>query len=206
MVVWDKIDNELNDGLPSFMKEKGIIPSKKKINELTERIGNSPRVMIFTDGACSQNGTWSGGYSYLMIGAKGKVSCEVGYEYKSTNNRMEIMAVMSAIEDISYYEQRTGRRLKKITIISDSGNAVFPFMKWKWVDKWKNGTFETDAKNYDLWCNLIPLVIGMDIDRFEFIQIRGHGKCEDRLFAYYNDIVDKMAVYAREYIDERRID
>lgn len=162
------------------------------------KVNQKPRkkLVVFTDGACSMNKTWTGGWGYLMLLPSGKRVLRGGYEYKSTNNRMEVMAILEALSYIRRYERK--RKVEfEVEIISDSGYAVFPFLKYNWEEKWRNNLIGSDLTNYDLWNQLLPLVFVYYKDRLTFTHIRGHGKNDDDYYNKYNDIVDKFCVQQR---------
>jgi ribonuclease HI len=156
------------------------------------------KLKVFTDGACSMNKTWTGGWAYLILRDYIKDDCGIlkgGKEYNSTNNRMEVCAILRALKAIKRSEKKNNIKYQ-VEVISDSGYAVFPFLKYGWVDKWKNDNFKDDIPNYDLWSKLIPLVIYFN-KRVRFTHIRGHGKNESEFHNYYNGVVDKHCVNMR---------
>lgn len=154
------------------------------------------KVTIFTDGACSMNKTWTGGWGYLILLPSGKYVLRGGYEYKSTNNRMEVKAIYEALSYIRRYEKKRKTKIQ-VEVISDSGYAVFPFIKYNWEEKWRSNSIGRDLINYDLWSVLLPLVFVYFKDRITFTHIRGHGKNDNEYYDKYNDIVDKFCVKQR---------
>lgn len=153
-------------------------------------------LIVFTDGACSVNGSWTGGWAYLIY-RKGKYRDLIrsGYERNTTNNRMEMIAIINALKDIQGIEQRRKIRYS-LKLVSDSRYCIAPFTEWKWMDKWKNNRFEKDKLNYDLWMELFPLV-SYYAGRLRFIHIRGHGRNKDDFYNHYNNIVDGRSVWER---------
>lgn len=158
------------------------------------------KLYVFCDGACSMNKTWTGGWSYLIYRKKRKHIIKGGYEFKSTNNRMEVYAILSALRDIRNIERSHDVKYN-VEIISDSGYAVFPFIKYGWVDKWRHNRFDKTVPNYDLWRELIPLVIYFR-RRVSFVHIRGHGKNDNPFYNHFNGIVDEYAVKMRLKADD----
>lgn len=134
-------------------------------------------VTIYTDGACSGN-PGIGGWGAILIynnNAK-KIS---GYDKSTTNNRMELFAVIQAL-----------RCLKEsciCTIHSDSQYVVDAFEK-KWLDMWQQNNWKTssksDVKNIDLWKALLYEVKKHQV---KFVKVKGHS--DD----VYNNICDEMA-------------
>lgn len=143
---------------------------------------------IYTDGACSMNpgpGGWAAVYAY-PIGIK-QIS---GYEKKTTNNRMELLAVVKALQN--YMDNDYDEKIKTLEIISDSAyvvNAVNQF----WIRSWyKNHWMTTEGnpvKNSELWKELLRLLsefkwIGVKI---MFIKVKGHSGNT------LNELVDELA-------------
>jgi ribonuclease HI len=130
---------------------------------------------IYTDGACSGN-PGPGGWAFVDLHTKTYVG---GYDEKTTNNRMELMAVVRALA--------TANRVN-CKIISDSRYVVDCVNK-KWYLAWqKNGwktTKNTAVKNIDLWTVLIA-----SIERLapSFVWTRGHQKGER-----WNNFSDRLA-------------
>lgn len=124
---------------------------------------NKEIVEIFTDGACSGN-PGPGGYgSILKYGGKTK---EIyGYDLHTTNNRMEMMAVIEAL--------RLLKRPCKIRIVTDSNYVVKGMTQWLpgWLKRnWVNSQ-KKPVLNRDLWEMLLDLSGPHEI---EWIWVRGH--------------------------------
>lgn len=127
-------------------------------------------VTIYTDGAARGNPNGPGGYGTILsyTDANGVVherEKSAGYK-KTTNNRMELMAVIVGFESL----------LKpcNVTVYSDSQYVVNAFEK-KWIDGWikkgwKRGKKE-DVKNVDLWKRLLK---AMEPHNAKFIWVKGH--------------------------------
>ena len=135
------------------------------------------RTVIFTDGACKGN-PGPGGWAWAIEGARWRS----GYEPATTNQRMEITAAYSAVND----------NPGPLLIVSDSTYVVNCFRDrwWQgWIKRgWKNSKKEPVA-NRDLWEPFIELVRSRDVD-FEWV--KGHSGHE------MNDLVDRLAVAAVE--------
>lgn len=125
---------------------------------------NSERIVeIFTDGACSGNPGPGGWGAILKYGSRIK---EVsGCEKTTTNNRMEMMAVIEAL-----------RQLKKpctVKVTSDSSYVVKGMKEWVpgWIKRnWVNSRKEP-VMNKDLWELLLELSAPHEI---EWVWIKGH--------------------------------
>ena len=143
-------------------------------------------VRIFTDGACSEN-PGPGGWGAVFYNADGQEIIS-GHESETTNNRMELMAVVESLKKI-LKEYEKGMVYK---IFSDSAYVVNSINS-KWVEKWKLNGWKTtrgeEIKNKDLWVMFLKLmgkIIEKDIS-VEVIKIKGHS---DNAF---NDHVDEIA-------------
>ncbi len=138
------------------------------------------RVTLYTDGACSGNPGVGGWGAVLMFnGHEKRIS---GAEQSTTNNRMEIFAVISGLECL--------KEPCEVTVYSDSAYTVNAFSSG-WVYGWeKSGWKKADNKpvlNVDLWQKLLALT---RIHKVEFVKVKGHADNE------YNNICDKLATDA----------
>ena len=135
-------------------------------------------VLIYTDGACSGN-PGNGGYCAILIynGIEKVVS---GAEKDTTNNRMELLAVIKGLQAL--------KEKCSVKIYSDSAYVVNAFqLGWinDWVKKgWKTAD-KSPVKNQDLWEQLLELC---SMHLVEFIKVKGHS---DNV---YNNKCDKIAV------------
>ena len=128
------------------------------------------KVKIHTDGAARGNPNGPGGYGTVIqyVDSKGVVherEYSKGYK-KTTNNRMELMAVIVGLEALN--------RSCEVIVVSDSKYIVDAFDK-KWIDSWLRNNWKNSkkepVKNKDLWLRLIELAKKHDIS-FEWI--KGH--------------------------------
>ncbi len=126
-------------------------------------------VVIYTDGACSGN-PGPGGWA-AILNFKGKEKVLSGGEIETTNNRMELMAVIQALEAV--------KGDNDVKIYSDSAYVVNAFHQ-NWVDKWiaKNWRNSSDepVANKELWQRLLNAMIGRDV---EFVKVKGHADNEN---------------------------
>ena len=141
-------------------------------------------VQLFTDGACSGN-PGPGGWAYILRhGATGKEIESSGGEEQSTNNRMEMTAVIRGLEAL--------KRPTRVEIVSDSIYVLNGLSDWlpKWkLNGWRRreGGKLKEIKNEDLWRQLDALA---SLHTIKFTHIRGHqGHAE-------NERCDAMAVSA----------
>ncbi|HAY22645.1 MAG TPA: ribonuclease HI [Desulfobacterales bacterium] len=138
------------------------------------------KVTIYTDGACIGN-PGPGGYGAILIYGKHRKELSGGYRL-TTNNRMELMAVIAALEAL--------RIPCQVEIFSDSQYVVNAMTKG-WAKKWRafgwRRNKEDKAKNPDLWDRLLRLCSRHQVS---FFWIKGHdGHVE-------NERCDQLAVQA----------
>lgn len=138
------------------------------------------KLRIFTDGACSEN-PGAGGWAALFT-EKEKFKMIGGNEICTTNNRMELTAVVEGLKVAARQ-----KKYDKIEVHSDSAYVVNAVNK-KWIDKWKSNGWKTsqkeDVKNRDLWEQLDLLLSISDV---EFIKVKGHAGNT------FNEMCDKRA-------------
>ena len=139
------------------------------------------KVTIYTDGACSGN-PGKGGWGAILI--YGDVVKELsGGEDNTTNNRMELKAVIEALKAL--------KSPCDVEIYSDSAYVVNAFTQ-KWIDNWiKNNWKPADkksVKNVDLWQELLVLIKTHNVT---FKKVKGHSdnelneRCDKLAKAYY---------------------
>ncbi|MEM1071208.1 MAG: ribonuclease HI [Planctomycetota bacterium] len=142
-----------------------------------------PVVELYTDGACSGNPGPGGWGLILRHPGSGKEIERAGAEASTTNNRMELTAV---IEGLSLLTRRS-----RVELYSDS-KYVLDGLK-SWLAGWKRRGWKTASKqpvkNEALWRTLDGLVSQHEV---EFHWIRGHAGHPD------NERADRLAVEARE--------
>lgn len=149
-------------------------------DEAPDLAGPEP-VAVYTDGACSGN-PGPGGWGWAV--APDGTPHGSGGETATTNQRMEIQAVVEALRSLG------GRGGRSIHVVSDSTYVVNCFRD-RWYVRWERNGWKTSAKkpvaNADLWRPLIELVRANEVT---FGWVKGHSG--DRL----NDLVDQLAVAA----------
>ena len=143
----------------------------------TEGLKLEDVIQIYTDGACSRN-PGPGGWAYLMRW-KGIEKKDSGCERHTTNNRMELRAVIEALKAIK-------RPVKKIIIYSDSQYVESGINKW--LKSWKQRNF-INVKNSEMWFELSDL-INRKAENVEAVWVKGHSGHSE------NELVDRMAVKA----------
>ncbi len=140
-----------------------------------------PEIRVYTDGACAGN-PGPGGWGWAIDGGP---SCS-GAEAASTNQRMEVWAVLDALTTLLLQTEST------ITVVSDSTYVVNCFRD-RWYAGWKSRGWKNSQKqpvaNQDLWKPLIELYLD-HAHRTKFEWVKGHSGNK------MNDVVDALAVAA----------
>jgi ribonuclease HI len=144
---------------------------------------NFDRIVVFADGACSGN-PGRGGWGSIVVTPKGEVTELGAGAPETTNNRMEILAVIKALE---YIEGVAG----EVAIHSDSSYLIRGITEWIWA--WKNRGWKTaagdDVANQDLWEWLSKLVQARKAKgEISWHYVRGHSGIPG------NERVDEIAV------------
>ncbi|WP_124097965.1 ribonuclease HI [Ruminococcus sp. Marseille-P6503] len=136
------------------------------------------RVEIFTDGACSGN-PGPGGYG-VILRYKDSVKELSGGERETTNNRMELTAVITGLSAL--------KEPCEVELYSDSKYIIDAVTKG-WAKQWQaNGWIKGDKKkalNSDLWEMLLAL---LDVHKVNFIWVKGHAGHTE------NERCDQLAV------------
>lgn len=138
-------------------------------------------IEIYTDGASSGN-PGPGGYGAILRSGQHYKELSAGYR-KTTNNRMELLAVIKALEALKNINQT-------VTIHSDSKYVIDAIEK-RWVHGWLAKGF-AGKKNKDLWLRYLEL---SKIHRINFVWVRGHNGHPE------NERCDQLAVAASRQKD-----
>ena len=132
---------------------------------------------IYTDGACSGN-PGKGGYCAILI-YNGKEKVVSGSELDTTNNRMELLAVIRGLQTLKVP--------CSVELFSDSQYVTDAFNKG-WITNWQKNDWKTSSKspvkNKDLW--LEPLSL-LKVHNVKFIKVKGHSDNQ------FNNRCDELA-------------
>jgi ribonuclease HI len=135
------------------------------------------KVTIYTDGACSGNPGPGGWGAVLMYGEHCREFS--GGSPETTNNRMELMAVITALEAL--------KEPCVVELYTDSQYIVNAINEG-WLSSWRKRGWrrkDGEVKNVDLWITLVPLLETHDVT---FNWVKGHAENE------YNNRCDELAV------------
>jgi ribonuclease HI len=143
-----------------------------------------PYIELYTDGACSPN-PGTGGWGAILVAPDhdGKRKELSGAEPNTTNNRMELTAVIKGLEAL--------HRPSRVRITTDSQYVHNAFQQG-WLKKWQANGWRTaerkPVQNEDLWRELVELAARHDV---EWQWVRGHANHPE------NNRADELAVAAR---------
>ena len=142
-------------------------------------------IKVYTDGSCLGN-PGNGGWAFIVI--KGKnISYRAGFERNTTNNQMELMAAIKAIEFLDQYQN--------INLNTDSNYVKQGITNW--IINWKGNNWKTSTKkavkNKELWERLDKLNLDKNIS---WSWVKAHNVDE------FNNQVDQLARQAAETLTE----
>ncbi len=142
-----------------------------------------PHVLLYTDGACSGN-PGPGGWAYILRHpVSGKETEKSGGEADTTNNRMELTAVIQGLRAIN--------KASRVEIYSDSQYVLNGLREW--MEDWKKRGWKTAAKkpvkNRELWEALDEL---KRVHELSFHWVKGHNEHPE------NERCDQLAVIQRD--------
>jgi len=135
-------------------------------------------IIIYTDGSAKGN-PGNGGYGIVMMSGSYRKELKQGFKL-TTNNRMELLAVIIALESVK-------KENSEITIYSDS-KYVIDSVEKKWVFGWEKKNFNK-KKNPDLWIRFLKVY---RMQKVSFIWVKGHANNKE------NERCDFLAVQAAD--------
>ncbi len=135
-----------------------------------------PVILLYTDGAASGN-PGPGGYGVVLCCGGLRKELSAGFA-RTTNNRMELLAVIAGLEAIRWDRAR-------VELYSDS-TYVVKAINEGWLENWQRKQFRK-VKNVDLWLRLLPLLARHEVT---FHWVKGHAGHPE------NECCDRLAVAA----------
>ena len=138
-------------------------------------------IIIYTDGSAKGN-PGNGGYGIVLMSGSHRKELQQGFRL-TTNNRMELLAVIIALESIK-------KEGSTITIYSDSKYVIDSVDK-KWVFGWEKKNFNK-KKNPDLWIRFLKIYRKRKVS---FVWVKGHANIKE------NERCDTLAVQAADSKD-----
>ena len=144
------------------------------------------KILVYTDGSCLGN-PGPGGWAAILRFGEYEKELAGGFR-KTTNNRMEILAVIEALEALT--------EMCTVDLYTDS-QYVRNAVEKKWIAGWQRNGWKTASKkpvkNKDLWTRLVPL---LEKHKVSFHWVRGHSGHPE------NERCDDLA---REYAGRRNL-
>ena len=135
-------------------------------------------VILYTDGSAKGN-PGRGGYGVVLLSGKYRKELSCGYRL-TTNNRMELLAVIVALEGL--------KKEQSETIIYSDSKYVIDAVEKKWVFGWEKKNFNK-KKNPDLWTRFLKIYRKQKVS---FIWVKGHANNKE------NERCDVLAVEAAD--------
>jgi ribonuclease HI len=140
----------------------------------------NPKVELYTDGACSGN-PGPGGYGIILIYGDYQKELSGAYEL-TTNNRMELMAVIKGLRAI--------KKPCEVTLYTDS-KYIVDALTLGWLEKWKSNLWiksdKEPVRNVDLWREVLEQI---NRHHIKWVWVKGHDNNR------YNILCDKLATTA----------
>lgn len=143
--IWHPLKSE--EDLQSVCDSLKIVNKEPEVIDENKTMSN---VILYTDGACSGNPGMGGYSAILKVGDREKIIS--GGDVNTTNNRMELLGVISGLEALKYPCE--------VEVYSDSAYVVNAFLQ-DWIGYWTTHNWKTkgkgDVQNIDLWERLLEL-------------------------------------------------
>ncbi|HVG42152.1 MAG TPA: ribonuclease HI [Chitinophagaceae bacterium] len=136
-------------------------------------------IILYTDGS-SRGNPGPGGYGAILMSGDKRKELSGGYR-RTTNNRMELMAVIAGLEALK-------KEGMNVTVYSDS-QYVVKAVKEGWLNKWLATNFAKGKKNKDLWVKFYNLYKKHQV---KFVWVKGHADNA------YNNRCDELATTAAD--------
>ena len=145
---------------------------------------------VYTDGSSKKLGhnMLFGGWAYIISKDSDEIYSAAGSEYGATNQRMELQAIVEALEYVSAIR----RPSEKVVIHSDSAYAINCYMQDWYINWMENGWMNSKNQpvaNKDLWMKIIPY---FDNFWYDFRKVEGHAG------NYWNERCDMLAQAAAD--------
>lgn len=142
------------------------------------------QLIVYTDGA-SRGNPGPGGYGAILMWGEKRKELSAGYRL-TTNNRMELLAVIAALEALS-------KKNIPLTVFTDSQYVVNSVEKG-WLKNWIKTDFKGGKKNRDLWLRYNQLAKDFNI---KFVWVKGHA---DNVFNNRCDVLATTAADGRNLL------
>ncbi len=153
-----------------------------------------PSIEIYTDGSLKKTGNMTfGGWSFIVVKNNEAIYFDTDSEYNTTNQRMELKAILKALN----YIKDNRRMCERVIVYSDSAYAINCYLK-EWYINWqRNGWLNANKQevaNKDLWFEIIPFFENF---WYDFRKVKGHAG------EVWNEKCDKIAQDSAEKLKRR---
>jgi len=141
----------------------------KKVNDNNKKYDNTEKLEIYTDGSCLDN-PGPGGWSFIVVKDENEVYSDSGGEPNTTNNRMEIKAVLEALKYIK------NNNIFNAILYTDSQYVNNTLNAWlvNWEENnWKNAS-KKEISNKELWQEISQLLKDIKGSNIRFEWIKAH--------------------------------
>jgi ribonuclease HI len=148
-------------------------------------MNQAKQIVIYTDGACTGN-PGAGGYGAVLIDGTQRQEISGGYKL-TTNNRMEMMAAIAALQSLTTKSQ---------VILHSDSKYIVDAIELGWAKRWQANGWKRNkkekAKNPDLWQQLLDLCQKHEV---KFVWVKGHAGIAE------NERCDAIAVMAARQVN-----
>lgn len=171
--------------LDNVESQKGCVREKEEMRKID----------VYTDGACSGN-PGKGGWGFVIVEKDESIYEKSGGEAKTTNNRMELQAVIEALKEVHACQLSN----EELTVYTDSSYVKNGITEW--IKKWKKNGWKSSSnspvKNQDLWLILDSLVSSFSSLSWKWV--KGHAGNK------FNEICDFLASSRAQGQREKQVD
>lgn len=180
---WERTERIVRTAWEKYKDAKSgvteIEPIERKVNACTRK-----KIEIYTDGACSGN-PGRGGWGFVIVENGRVIVQKSGFDAETTNNRMEMQAVIEALQEVN---ERDMFRDCQFTLFTDSSYVKNGITQW--ISKWKQNGWKSSSrapvKNQDLWLLLDSLTSRFN-SSLSWRWVKGHAGNS------FNEMCDRLA-------------
>lgn len=141
-------------------------------------------IEIFTDGACSQNGTQDGGWAFVVRENGVEIyTCSEGAK-DTTNNEMELLAFMNALDYAAIYHK--GKIVKLYTDSAYVSNTFAQQWYKRWILNGYRNAKRQEIAHVNIWKNIFSNHLeNIENGKVQVIKVKGHGDNDGNIRADY---------------------
>jgi len=180
---WERTERIINEAYDKYKDGKKDASVEKEIEKREPLIANAKKIEIYTDGACSGN-PGRGGWGLVIVDAGKIIMKKSGFDAETTNNRMEMQAVIEALQEV----QKPAFSNCQFTLFTDSSYVKNGITEW--INKWKKNGWRSSSKapvkNQDLWL-LLDSLSSHFASSLSWKWVKGHAGNT------FNELCDRLA-------------